>query len=452
MGNWTGPTRYPAAALPTRRRPVTTIAASGATWRQSSPDAAATARRSARTPPGRYGGSAGSASTHAADATATAPASHTSARAGAHGRRCSVERPVTAGNDTSHRASGPRRDATPAGVVPATSREGAARPGRGRCGFRKTLAGGRTSTRPRLVDGVGSTATWSPTRLRQSAAMSVPASVPGTDREPLEGPMSLTEQKTIGRPRKQPSSRPGRRRRQVAFGFLTLSAVAVIVFSVTPSLVSSSYNLVPYYADRPDVVHVAFYLHVVFAGLALLLSPLQIAARLRARAPRLHRAVGRIVLGCIAVAGCAALVMAPFNTAGPVGAVGIGITALVWLFCAAAALRAIRRRDVAAHRSWAVRTFALTYTAVTLRVGTLTVMGLLVALFGMDADVAHTRAYTAFLLLAWAIDLAVAECYLVTRHRRTGADTGVRLRTPPDRPRSRHQAERRTDHDIPLTR
>jgi len=249
--------------------------------------------------------------------------------------------------------------------------------------------------------------------------------------------MSLTEQKTIGRPRKQPSSRPGRRRRQVAFGFLTLSAVAVIVFSVTPSLVSSSYNLVPYYADRPDVVHVAFYLHVVFAGLALLLSPLQIAARLRARAPRLHRAVGRIVLGCIAVAGCAALVMAPFNTAGPVGAVGIGITALLWLVCAATALRAIRRRDVPAHRRWAVRTFALTYTAVTLRLGVPIVGMLLATLVGLDAGVASNRAYAAFLLLSWAIDLAFAECYLATRRRGTvnrHGGTGTRYRRPSSSP------------------
>jgi uncharacterized membrane protein len=262
--------------------------------------------------------------------------------------------------------------------------------------------------------------------------MSVPASVPGTDPEPLERPMSLTEQKTIGRPGRQPSRRRprGRARRRAAFGFLILTAVAVVALNVVPSLVSSSYNFVPYYAVRPDVVHVAFYVHVFFAGLALLLSPLQIAARLRARAPRLHRAVGRIVLGCIAAAGSAALVMAPFNTAGPVGAVGIVITALAWLFCAAAALRAIRRRDVPAHRRWAVRTFALTYTAVTLRLGVAIGGALLVALAGMDTDAAYDRAYTASLLLSWAINLAIAERYLTTRHRRRSVSRHRRSTSP----------------------
>src|SRR3954471_17961307 len=124
MGHWTGPTTYPAAALETTSTPVTAMAASGATWRQSNPDAAATARRTARTSPGRYTGSAVWTRTHSADAAAIAPASHTSARAGAHGRRPSAVRPVRADDDTSHRASARPPEATPAGVVMAASREG----------------------------------------------------------------------------------------------------------------------------------------------------------------------------------------------------------------------------------------------------------------------------------------------------------------------------------------
>src|SRR3954468_4198618 len=174
-------------------------------------------------------------------------------------------------------------------------------------------------------------------RPPELAPMSVPASVPGPARELLEHPMSLTEQETIGRPGRQPSRRRprGRARRRAAFGFLAVTAVAIAVFSVTPYLTLSSYGNLPEYADRPTAVQVAFYVHVFFAGSALLLSPLQIAARLRARAPRFHRVVGRMVFGCIGGSGCAGVLVAPFNTSGPVGAVGIVITALVWLFCAA---------------------------------------------------------------------------------------------------------------------
>jgi uncharacterized membrane protein len=228
--------------------------------------------------------------------------------------------------------------------------------------------------------------------------------------------MAGTVQQTVPRSaRRRPR---GRTRRRVAFGFLAVTAVAVVVVFVTPYLVSASANLAPHYAEQGDVVAMAFLVHVVAGGLALLLSPLQIAARVRARVPRLHRVAGRVMLAAIAVAGSTSLVIVPFDTAGPVGTVGFGVTGIVWLFCAAAAFRAIRRRDVAAHRRWAVRTFALTYTAVTLRLLSLPLTAVLV-LLGMDAGAASDRAYDALALVSWAIDLAVAQWYLATRGRRT---------------------------------
>src|SRR4051812_16147688 len=176
---------YPAAALATKSAPVIAIAASGVTWRQSSPDAAATARRSARTPPGRNGGSAGSARTHTADATATAPASRTSARAGAHGRRRAKEGPVSADDDTSHRASAQPSEARPAGGGRAASREGgAARPG-GRGALRRPPVGGRSSTRAGLVDDARRPRAWSPRTPPAS-----PDTGPRSRRSPWQAPSS----------------------------------------------------------------------------------------------------------------------------------------------------------------------------------------------------------------------------------------------------------------------
>jgi uncharacterized membrane protein len=226
--------------------------------------------------------------------------------------------------------------------------------------------------------------------------------------------MAGTDQQTA--PRSGGQSSRGRTRRRVAYAFLAVTAVAVAVVFATPYLVSTAHGLAPHYADQGPVVAVAFLVHVVAGAVALLLSPLQIATRPRARAPRLHRVAGRVMLAAIAVAGCTSLVIAPFDTAGPVGTVGFGITGIVWLFCAAAAFRAIRRRDVAAHRRWAVRTFALTYTAVTLRLLNVPLTALLV-LLGTNAGVAEDRAYAALALLSWPIDLAVAEWYLAGRRR-----------------------------------
>jgi uncharacterized membrane protein len=220
-------------------------------------------------------------------------------------------------------------------------------------------------------------------------------------------------------------------RSRSAFWWFLLTALAVVAFAPLQYALHSLTELsggdqpvAANYVDRPAVVQLAFYLHIGFGGLALLLSPFQFATRLRVRAPRVHRAVGRIALGSIAVAGAAGLVLAPFSLAGPVGTAGFGMLALLWLAFAATGFRAIRRRDVAAHRRWMVRTFALTYAAVTLRLWLVGLMFVQTVWGGVDADVAFDRAYLLVPFLSWVPNLLVAERYLATRHRRSAPAAG----------------------------
>jgi uncharacterized membrane protein len=211
-----------------------------------------------------------------------------------------------------------------------------------------------------------------------------------------------------------------------AFWWILLSAMAIAVFAPLPYALSSladlagnDQDLAANYVDRSVVVRSAFYLHIGFGGLALLLSPFQFATRLRTRAPHVHRAVGRVVLGSIAIAGTAGLVLAPRSLAGTIGTLGFGLLAVLWLTFATVAFRAIRRRDVAAHRRWVVRTFALTYAAVTLRLWLGVLIGVQSGMAGVDPDVAFDRAYLLVPFLSWVPNLLVAEWYLATRERRT---------------------------------
>jgi uncharacterized membrane protein len=213
-------------------------------------------------------------------------------------------------------------------------------------------------------------------------------------------------------------------RTRTGWWWFALSALAVAVFAPLPyalnsltDLAGQQQELALNYVDRPTAVQVAFYVHVTFGGLALLLSPLQFATRVRTRAPQVHRAVGRVVLAAIALAGSAGLVLAPHNVAGAVGTAGFGLLAVLWLACAATAFRAIRRRDVAAHRRWMVRTFALTYAAVTLRLWLGLMIAAQIAVWGVDGGTAFQRAYLVVPFLAWVPNLLVAEWYLAA-HRR----------------------------------
>jgi uncharacterized membrane protein len=217
---------------------------------------------------------------------------------------------------------------------------------------------------------------------------------------------------------------PTPRRRVAGYWWFLLTAVAIAVFAPLPYLTDSLANLADgqnvaaNYADRPLWAQVAFYVHILGGGTALLLSPLQFAARLRRRAPRVHRATGRIVLLSIGLAGTAGLLLAPMSLAGAAGTVGFGALAALWLGFAVAAFRAIRRGDVAAHRRWVVRTFARTYAAVTLRLWLALLIAGQILLLGVDGDAAFTRAYVIVPVLSWVPNLIVAE--LLLRRNRLG--------------------------------
>ncbi len=140
------------------------------------------------------------------------------------------------------------------------------------------------------------------------------------------------------------------------------------------------------FRDRPWGIFV----HALFGSLVLLAVPLQFAPGLRARRPRLHRIAGRVYVAAgLATAG-AGLYMALHAYGGPLARLGFTLLALASAGTTALALRAAVRRQLAEHPRWALRSAALYFSAVTLRVE----LPLLVVLFG-------GRFRPAYVLVAW---------------------------------------------------
>ncbi|MUN07969.1 DUF2306 domain-containing protein [Agromyces luteolus] len=212
---------------------------------------------------------------------------------------------------------------------------------------------------------------------------------------------------------------------RIGWTWILLSSLGIAAFAVVPYLTSSlpalaesgAGGLADHYAAQPAFVLVAFYVHIVAGGIALVASPFQFWRGLRDRAPRVHRWTGRVALVAIAIAGLAGLALAPFSAAGLVGTFGFGTLAVLWVVSGWRGYRAIRTGDVPSHRAWMMRTFALTYAAVTLRIWLPLLMFAQVPFAGaagFDADAAFANAYAVVPFLCWLPNLLVAE-WLIRR-------------------------------------
>ncbi len=203
-------------------------------------------------------------------------------------------------------------------------------------------------------------------------------------------------------------------RTALAFLCLALAGYAVAAYGLLPVGALVHPDLKPGFEAHA----VALRLHIFGAAVAMALGPWQFWGRLRARRPRLHRAMGRAYLGVgVAVGGSAGLYVAQHAIGGPVAGAGFTLLASAWLFTGWRAYAAIRAGRVAEHRAWMLQNFALTLAALTLR------LYLAAALIG---GVAFEVAYPAIAWLCWVPNLVVARLALARAARPESAAPGGR--------------------------
>ncbi len=220
----------------------------------------------------------------------------------------------------------------------------------------------------------------------------------------------------------RPRTRGAGRSARWSWAWVALSSVAVAAYFVQQyahgtlaQLAAQGVGLAPAYADRSWPVHAAFYAHIGSSGLALLVGPFQFVRRVRSRLPAVHRWVGRVYVVGVLVGAASGLVMSTVSSVALLGFFGFGSLAVLWGWTTWRGYRAAREREWPAHRAWMIRSFALTYAAVTLRLW----FGVLVLVqlpFGAgDIDAILDTAYAPVPFLCWLPNLVVAE-YLI--HRR----------------------------------
>ncbi|MCY0905369.1 DUF2306 domain-containing protein [Arthrobacter sp. H14-L1] len=202
--------------------------------------------------------------------------------------------------------------------------------------------------------------------------------------------------------------RPARSPGWVPFALVTLVLVPAIAGSLRLVELAGGPPLIPA-NPRITVSPVPVAVHIVCAVLYAVLGAFQFSAGLRRRRPGRHRVAGRVLVVLGLAVAFSALWMTQFYPRQPgTGelahvfrlAFGSGMAASIIL-----GFTAIRHGDVAHHRAWMTRAYALALGA-----------GTQVFTLGIGKAVFGTSEPTTDLSLGagWAINLAVAE-YLIRR-------------------------------------
>ena len=145
------------------------------------------------------------------------------------------------------------------------------------------------------------------------------------------------------------------------------------------------------------------YPHVIVGMLGLALGPLQFHPRIQARAA-LHRTIGKVYVGIAMLVGLVGLYMSWYSFGGPITHIGFGSLATGVLITTWTAYRLIRAQQFRRHREWMIRSYALMFGAVTLR--------LWLPLFIIAYQGQFLPAYRWIAWVSWVPNLLVAELYI----------------------------------------
>jgi uncharacterized membrane protein len=146
--------------------------------------------------------------------------------------------------------------------------------------------------------------------------------------------------------------------------WLSLGLTVLFVFITSEVLLIIDYPM--YHAYRLQVIADRHLLipHILAGIFALLIGPINFSSRIRQRHLKLHRVLGRIYVVAVFVGAFTGVTLAT----GRPGFAGTSMQAAAWIVCTTAAFITARNRQIAVHRQWMARSYAVTFTFVSSRV------------------------------------------------------------------------------------
>jgi len=214
-------------------------------------------------------------------------------------------------------------------------------------------------------------------------------------------------------------TRAGKARTNLAFKLFgsaaILSVAVVFVFNYVFPLYLH-YNEAAYNEAAPNHWSLRGWLlmHMTAGTVTLLTGPLQFWTGFRRRYARLHRWMGRLFLGGVAVGSVSAYRMAIGTALGWGFGFALLVMATAWFTSAAMAFYAIVRGRVQIHKEWMARTYVVTSAFVTIRV--------LNDYYPGDRLPTSDRAVT-YAWASWVLPLLFTELILQLRRMRSSVSS-----------------------------
>ncbi|HWX80566.1 MAG TPA: DUF2306 domain-containing protein [Steroidobacteraceae bacterium] len=193
-------------------------------------------------------------------------------------------------------------------------------------------------------------------------------------------------------------------------GWLLMTALGIAVAAYALGALAWPLVRSPVIVARLRTVPLPVVLHLIGGALAITLGALQLNSRIRRNHLAVHRWLGRCYCLAVLVGGSAGLTLATMADGGLPSSIGFGTLGVLWIGSTATAYICIRRRRVDLHRTWMLRSYGLTFAAVTLRIW---------LPLSQVAGLPFLPSYQAIAWLCWVPNLVVVEWFVLSRRVNT---------------------------------
>lgn len=191
-----------------------------------------------------------------------------------------------------------------------------------------------------------------------------------------------------------------------SFGLFALSCILVGIYPVVYFVIDRNFGLLSSKSQAllSDLMwNIAFNGHIIFGGIALLVGWSQFVSKWRKSRMQLHRNIGKVYMFAVLISGICSLYIAQFATGAGLNKFAFSLSGIIWLSATFLAFRVIKARDIHMHQSFMIYSYAICFSAVTLRIW----LPILIILYKGQ----FVPAYNITAWLSWVPNLLVA--YLI---------------------------------------